>query len=204
VATSTRTIADLVYPRPQALPLALVRDVLVTAGGSVLVAALAQLSDHQLPVPHTGQTLGVLLAGAALGWRRGGVALLAYVAAGLAGLPFFAGSTTGFSVLAGTTGGYLVGFIAAAMLIGFLAERGWDRTPWLMALAMVLGNAVIYLFGASWLAHVANLTPQLAFQFGVQPFLLFDAIKLAVAVILLPGAWFLAGRGKSQPRTSGS
>ena len=138
MATSTRTIADLVYPRPQTTALAVLRDVLVVIGGAVFVAALAQISDHQVPVPHTGQTLGVLLAGAALGWRRGGLALTAYVAAGLAGLPFFAGSTTGFAVLAGPTGGYLIGFIAAAMLVGFLAERGWDRAPWTMALAMVL------------------------------------------------------------------
>ncbi len=200
MATSVRTLSDLVYPRPhRALP-GLLRDLLVIVGGSVIVAALAQVSDHQVPVPHTGQTLGVLLVGAALGWRRGGLALLAYVGAGLAGLPFFAEGHAGLGTLEGTTGGYLVGFIAAAMLVGYLAERGWDRAPWLMALAMVLGNGVIYLLGAAWLALVLHLTPAQAIAFGVQPFLLFDAIKLVIAVIALPGAWWLAGRGTPRSR----
>lgn len=195
VATSTRTLSDLVFPRPQQQTFALLRDAGLIIGGSVVVAALAQLSDHQLPVPHTGQTLVVLLVGAALGWRRGGLALLTYVAAGLAGLPFFANGNAGLGVLVGRTGGYLIGFIAAAMLVGWLAERGWDRSPWLMALAMVLGNAVIYLCGVSQLlAVVPGLTPLQGFQLGVQPFLLFDAIKLIIAVIVLPGAWWIAGR----------
>jgi biotin transport system substrate-specific component len=199
VATSTRTISDLVFPRPQRLGLAVLRDAGLIIGGSVVVAALAQLSDHQLPVPHTGQTLGVLLVGAALGWRRGGRALLTYVAAGLAGLPFFANGNAGLGVLVGPTGGYLIGFIAAAMLVGWLAERGWDRSPWLMALAMVLGNAIIYLCGVGQLLVVVHgLTLMQAFQVGVLPFLIFDAIKLIVAVIVLPGAWWIAGRGSRQ------
>jgi biotin transport system substrate-specific component len=198
VAVSARTLSDLVYPRPQRVPLALLRDLLVIAGGSALVAALAQVSDHQVPVPHTGQTLGVLLVGAALGWRRGGLALLAYVGAGLAGLPFFAEGHAGLATLAGPTGGYLAGFIAAAMLIGYLAEQGWDRSPWLMALAMILGNAVIYLCGAAWLGFVLRLSPAQAFSLGVQPFLFFDALKLIIAVIALPGAWWLAGRHTSR------
>jgi biotin transport system substrate-specific component len=198
MATSTRTLADLAFPRPQSQQAAILRDALLVLGGAGVVAALAQVSDHQLPVPHTGQTLGVLLVGAALGWRRGGLALLAYVTAGLAGLPFFAGSSAGLATLRGTTGGYLVGFVLAAALVGYLAERSWDRTPWMMALAMVLGNLVIYLFGVAWLMVGFQLTFAQAYVGGVQPFLFFDAIKLVIAMILLPGAWFVAGRRKVQ------
>ncbi len=199
MATSTRTFADIVFPRPQAQRVGLLRDALVVLGGTAVVAGLAQVSDHQLPVPHTAQTLGVLLVGAALGWRRGGLALLAYVLAGVAGLPVFANGTGGAAALAGTTGGYLVGFILAAALIGFLAERGWDRTPWMMALAMVLGNLIIYVAGVAWLIAAFHLSLRQAYLGGVQPFLIFDALKLGVAVILLPGAWFIAGRGKARP-----
>ncbi len=198
MATTTRTFADLVFPRPQAQQVGLLRDGLLVLGGAAAVAALAQLSDHQVPVPHTGQTLGVLLVGAALGWRRGGLALLTYVVAGLAGLPFFAAGSGGLARLTGPTGGYLVGFIVAATLVGWLAERGWDRTPWLMALAMVLGNLVIYALGVAWLMRTLHLSFSVAYQGGVEPFLAVDAIKLVLAVIILPGAWFLLGRGKTQ------
>ena len=195
MATSTRTFSDLVFPRPRLLPAALLRDALLVLGGSAVVAALAQVAIPLQPVPVTGQTLGVLLVGAALGWQRGGLALLAYLAEGLAGLPVFAEGKFGLPTLLGPTGGYLVGFILAAALVGWLAERHWDRTPWLMAAAMVLGNLVIYLVGVSWLATVYHLTPQLAYQFGMQPFLIGDTLKLIGAVIVLPGAWFIAGRG---------
>jgi biotin transport system substrate-specific component len=196
MATSTRTFADLVFPRPQAQRGGLLRDALLVLGGAVAVTELAQVSDHQVPVPHTAQTLGVLLVGAALGWRRGSLALVTYVLAGIAGLPVFANGTGGAATLAGPTGGYLVGFILAAALVGFLAERGWDRTPWLMALAMVLGNLVIYALGVAWLMAAFHLSLADAYLGGVKPFLVFDALKLVVAVIVLPGAWFIAGRGK--------
>jgi biotin transport system substrate-specific component len=173
------------------------RNSVLIVGGSLLVAGLAQLSIPLQPVPVTGQTLGVLLVGAALGWRRGGLALLAYLAEGLVGLPVFAEGRAGLPVLLGPTGGYLVGFILAAALVGFLAERAWDRTPWLMALALVLGNLVIYAVGVPWLAVVLRLPPQPAYQFGMGPFLIGDALKLAVAMVLLPGAWFIARRGKA-------
>jgi biotin transport system substrate-specific component len=114
--------------------------------------------------------------------------MLTYVAAGTAGLPLFAEGRGGISVLLGPTGGYLVGFIFAAALVGFLAERGWDRTPWMTALAMLLGNIVIYLFGLPWLAVALHLSADLTVKYGLQSFLLGDAIKLIAAVVLLPAA----------------
>ena len=195
MATSPRTVVDLVIARPRSLPIARLRDALLVVGGSAIVAGLAQVAIPLQPVPVTGQTLGVLLIGAALGWQRGGLALLAYLTEGLVGLPVFAEGKAGLATLLGPTGGYLVGFIVAAMLVGLLAERHWDRTPWMMALAMVLGNLVIYLFGVPWLAVALHLGPQLAYQFGMQPFFIGDALKLIVAVIVLPGAWLVARRG---------
>lgn len=149
------------------------------------------------PVPITMQTLMVLLTGMLLGSRLGSITILAYLAEGLAGLPVFAGGTSawspssipGVSVLLGPSAGYLVGFVFAAALVGWLAERGWDRVWWTTALAMVLGNVVIYAFGVGWLSTFLGLST--AIGAGMLPFLIGDAIKIALAVIALPGGWAL-------------
>lgn len=193
----TPTFSDLILPRPQATTPALARDGLLMLGGSLLVALLAHLTIPLPLVPITGQTLGVLLAGAALGWRRGGLAMLAYLAEGGVGLPVFAGGTGGMVHLLGPTGGYLVSYVLAAALIGFLAEHGWDRRSWSTALAMLLGNLVIYAVGLPWLGVVAHLSPQHTFQFGLYPFIIGDTIKLVLAAALLPGAWYLVTRVKA-------
>ena len=194
MATSTRTIADIVLPRPHARTTGLLRDALLVIGGVAFVALTSQVSIPLQPVPITLQTLAVLLVGAAYGWQRGAVTLLAYYLAGAAGLPLFANHNFGIATAVGPTGGYQVGFIFAAALVGYLAEQGWDRTPWLMALAMVLGNLVIYAFGVLWLAYYLHLPITLAIKFGLSPFLLGDAIKLGIAVILLPVAHLALSR----------
>lgn len=205
MAISTQTLSDVAIPRSQQPSRAFVRDALVILGSTVALALLAQVSIPLQPVPITGQTFGVLLIGAALGWKRGGLALLAYLAEGVAGLPVFAEGKAGWVVLSGPTGGYLVGFVFAAMLVGFLAERGWSRLPWLTALAMVLGNVVIYLVGVPWLAvYVASVAHlpfdaalRYAFQNGLTPFIVGDVLKLVAASLVLPGAWLALGkRGK--------
>jgi len=205
MATAPRTISELVFPQPQTRAQALGRDAALILLGAALVAGFAQITIHLPFVPLTGQTLAVLLVGASLGWRRGALALLTYVAGGAAGLPIYAEHKAGLVVLAGPTGGYLIGFIVAAAIVGFLAERGWDRTPMLTTMAMIIGNVVIYAFGAGWLAyyfatHLAKLFPtvsaalQGAYTIGVQPFLLGDAIKIAIAVVALPIAHQLLSR----------
>ncbi len=193
MATATPTIADIILPHPQKKSLVIAREALLIVGGTALMAGVAQLAIPLKPVPITFQTLGVLLIGAAYGWKRGGATMFTYVAAGTAGLPIFAEGKSGPAVLFGFTGGYLAGFIFAAALVGFLAERGWDRTPWMTALAMLLGNVVIYLFGLPWLAVVAHQPASYAVQFGLLPFLLGDGIKLIAAVVLLPAAHFALG-----------
>jgi len=188
MATATPTITEIILPHPQRQSLIIAREASLIVGGAALMAGVAQLAIPLQPVPITLQTLGVLLLGAAYGWKRAGATMLTYVVAGTAGLPIFAEGRGGFSVLFGPTGGYLVGFIFAAALVGFLAERGWDRTPWMTALAMLLGNIVIYLVGLPWLAVALHLPADLMVKYGLQPFLFGDTIKLIAAVVLLPAA----------------
>ena len=185
--------------RPTVRRSALLYDAALVLAGSLLIALSAQIAVPLpfSPVPVTGQTLAVLLVGALLGSRRGSLAVLVYIAQGMAGLPVFAGGAAGPARLLGPTGGYLVGFVAAAYLVGLLAERGWDRRVSTTAAAMALGNVVIYAVGALWLAvFVAGLVP--ALTAGVMPFIPGDLVKIAIAALLLPAGWKLLGRRSSR------
>jgi len=173
-------------------PLTLRRDVAVVLLGSWLVALAAQVTIPLQPVPITGQTFGVLLIGAALGFRRGALALAAYLVQGALGLPFFAGGAGGLARLLGPTGGYLIGFVFAAALVGALAERGWDRRFLSTLAAMALGNLVIYAFGLPWLAQFAGWEKVAAL--GLLPFLPGDALKMLLAAVTLPALWAWVGR----------
>ena len=166
------------------------RDLLLIVGGSLLVALFAQIEIPLQPVPITGQTFAVLLVGAALGAKRGAAALAVYLVEGIAGLPFFSGGAHGFSHLTGATGGYLIGFIAAAYLIGLLAERGLERSFRTSLIPFLAGTAIIYAFGVSWLAVVLGSLRD-AVTLGLLPFLIGDAIKLVAAALALPAAWKL-------------
>ncbi|MEM7735332.1 MAG: biotin transporter BioY [Deinococcota bacterium] len=171
------------------------RDVIHVGVGVLFLALLAQVRLELGAVPLTGQTLGVVLLAAAYGWRKGTLTMLVYLVVGASGLPVFAAGASGLAVLRGTTAGYLVGFVVAALLVGYLAERGWDKTIWLTACTMVLGNLVIYVFGLSWLRQFApDWTTTLAW--GLTPFLVGDGLKIAVAALLLPTAWRLLGRAR--------
>ena len=189
--------ADLL--RPTMRRSALLYDAALVLGASLVIALSAQVAIQLpfSPVPITGQTMAVLLVGALLGSRRGALAVMAYIAEGLAGLPVFAGATAGLARLFGPTGGYLVGFVAAAFLVGWLAERGWDRRFGKTLAAMTLGNLVIYAVGVVWLAvFVGGLSR--AWSLGVLPFLPGDVIKIILAAVLLPGGWKLLGmRGRT-------
>jgi biotin transport system substrate-specific component len=180
--------------RPTVRRSAWLYDAALVLAGSLLIALSAQVavSLPWSPVPVTGQTLAVLLVGALLGSRRGSLAVLTYIAQGLAGLPVFAGGAFGMARLLGPTGGYLVGFVAAAFLVGLLAERGWDRRVLTTAAAMTLGNLVIYAVGALWLApFVGGLDKALAL--GALPFIPGDLLKIGAAALLLPAGWKLLG-----------
>ncbi len=190
MASDTRALADRLITKASTRAINITRDAGLILAGSFFVALLAQAQIPLQPVPVTLQTFGVLLIGAALGSRRGALTMLAYAIEGAAGLPVFAGGTSGIAKIVGPTGGYIIGFIFAGLLVGWLAERGWDRTPWMMALAMIAGNLVIYSFGASWLAYWLH-SFSLALHFGVYPFLIGDLLKVIAAAIALPLAHWL-------------
>ncbi len=187
--------ADMLRPTDRTRALAY--DAVLVIGGSLLVALFAQISIDLpfTPVPITGQTFAVLLVGALLGSQRGAAALTAYLVEGVAGLPFFAGGESGIVILAGPKGGYLVGFVAAAFVVGWLAERGWDRRIPTTALAMLIGNVIIYLFGVLRLGALIGFDK--APTLGLLPFIPGDLIKLALAAALLPLGWKLPGMRRS-------
>jgi biotin transport system substrate-specific component len=187
------TLADVLSPRQQRSWLL---DVVLLVLFSTFVALTAQVEIPLWPVPLTLQTLGVLFTGAVLGSRRGALALLLYLTEGALGLPVFAGGASGVGYMLGPTGGYLVGFVVAAGVVGWLAQRGWDRRLVWVAVAMVIGNVIIYVCGVAWLAvFLGDLWGALVK--GMLLFVVGDLIKIAVAALTLPGGWKLARRRDS-------
>lgn len=178
--------------------------VAVVALAVALTAAAAQFT---MPLPFTAvpfvlTPLAVLLVGAALGSRLGGLTQVLYLAAGVAGLQVFAPSAVlppGFARLAGPTGGYLMAYPLAAFLTGWLAERGWDRRYLTSAAAMLVGLAVIYAGGVSWLAASVTHSLPAAVAGGLTPFVALDVVKVAAAAAILPQASRLAGRDRHLP-----
>ena len=171
-----------------------IRRVIIELGlivvGSAVVALGAQLAVPLpfTPVPVTLQTLAVLLVGVALGWRRGGAAIILYLVEGAAGLPVFAGGAAGAAHLFGATGGYLFGFVAAAALVGWLAQRGWCRHLFGSLMVMTAGTVVIFAFGLTWLAAVVGIGS--AINLGLVPFIPGAILKVACGA----GASPVAGR----------
>ena len=191
-AVHSRTLADAVVPR------SLVRDAALVVGFAALTAAAAQLTIHLpwTPVPITGQTFAVLATGTALGWKRGGLSQLLYVAVGALGAPIYAGHHGGWAQVTGATGGYLVGFIVAAALVGALCERRQDRELLTSLPAMLAGSALIYAFGVPWLAHSLGVSGTKAVELGMAPFLIGDTVKLVLAGAIAPAAWRFVGRSE--------
>jgi len=174
-------LADLVPGR-------LVRDIALIGGSAALVGVAAQVAVPLpgTPVPVSMQTFAVLLVGATLGFGRAFAGLALYAVAGLAGVPWFAGAASGWHF---ASFGYVIGFALAAALVGRLAAHGGDRTPMRTVGTMVAGNVVIYALGVPWLMAFTGAGIGQALQLGIVPFLIGDAIKIALAAGLLPGAW---------------
>jgi biotin transport system substrate-specific component len=186
--SSPRVIADLI-PGDRA------RDAGLVLGGAALTGLAAQVSvliPAVSPVPFTLQTAAALLVGASLGMVRGLLSMVVYLLAGLAGVPWFAAGEAGW----GHSGGYLLGFVAAAALVGWLSERGEDRRYLSSVGEMVLGNLVIYAFGVTVLvlSHPEINTLADGLTYGAVPFLMWDLLKIAVVAGVLPLAWKLVGR----------
>lgn len=195
-AVRALTLADAIArPRPGAL-----RNTLLVVGASLATAAAARIAVPVpwSPVPLTGQTFAVLLAGAALGPARGFLALALYLLEGAAGLPVFAGGAGGAARLAGPTGGYLLAFPFAAALTGALAARGWDRRFIGTLAAMLLGSVVIFAAGLAQLSRFLPADRVLAA--GLFPFIPGDLLKAALAALALPRAWRRIGARAGDPR----
>ena len=205
MAMTDMTLAERVSPRA-----ALMQVVLVVAGIALLtLAAKVQVPMWPSPVPVTMGTFAVLALGAAYGPRLGLVTILGYMAIGALGADVFAGSAkvSGLAYMMGSTGGYLAGYVLATLALGLAARAGWDRSVPKMAGAMLIGNALIYLPGVLWLNHVivagglfkadtfATVRDQ-TLAWGLTPYLIGDAMKLALAALLLPGLWKIVGRAR--------
>jgi len=181
-----------------------VRDAIAIVGFALLTALAAQITIPLgfTPVPWTGQTFAVLLAGGVLGSRRGALSMLLYVSLGAIGMPFYAEGAGGWTAATGATAGYLVGFIVAAFVVGLMAEHGQDRKLSTSIPAFLAGTIIIYTFGAGWLAYdlglplTAGAGESSAISLGVAPFLVGDVFKALLAGALLPAAWRFLDDGR--------
>ncbi|MDT0181230.1 biotin transporter BioY [Microbacterium sp. ARD31] len=194
-APSRRRVLADVIARPSSRALALAVDAGLVVAGAALVAVLAQASIPLWPVPITGQTLAVIVVGAALGARRGAAALVTYMAAGLAGFPVFADFTGSIAAVGKPSFGFIIGFIVAAFVAGWFAERAWDRKPWLAFVGFIAASAVPFVFGIPYMAIILNAVMGLELSFwqlleaGLFPFILGGVVKAAIAALVIPGAW---------------
>ncbi len=192
--TAPSPIAGVLWPSSGKPAAALRRAVILAVAGVVLLAVSAKV-NLQLPfVPMTLQTLVVLMIGAAYGWRLGTATLVLYLLVGACGLPVFAGPTGGLKPLFGATSGFLFGFVVAAFLTGWLAERGWDRSVGWLFVAMGIGHFIILSMGWAWLAFGVGLGIGKALIVGVTPFLAGALLKNAIGALIIPLAYGAAGR----------
>lgn len=175
-------------------PRGLAKDALLVLAGGALVAVLAQVAIPLWPVPITGQTLAVMIVGASLGAWRGAAAMVAYMVAGLAGLPVFAKFASGLATIGTPSFGYIIGFIVAAFVVGWLAERRWDRRPLLSIAAFGFASLIPFLIGVPYMAAVlAQLGTPVgaadAINLGFTPFIIGGLVKWAIAAAVMPLAW---------------
>lgn len=197
-----QTLVEIVWPASTVLNAlgSALRVILLTVIGSLVIWLAAKIQVPFYPVPMTMGTFAVLVIGMAYGWRLGTATVLLYLTEGILGLPVFAGTPEkgiGLSYMLGGTGGYLIGYMLSAAAVGTLAERGWDKNILTTGLAMLLGNALIYLPGLLWLGILFGWDKPII-QWGLAPFILGDLVKLALAAALMPLAWKLFGRHKGR------
>ncbi|MBT2501777.1 biotin transporter BioY [Curtobacterium sp. ISL-83] len=192
LSAAPRPLADAVLPRT------LVTSTALVLGGAVLTAAAAQVSVPLWPVPITGQTLAVLLVGSALGARRGAASMLVYALLGLVGLPVFAAGTSGAGVLFGASGGYVVGFVAAAAVVGWVADRFGDRPLRTAILSCTLGTVVTFGFGLAWLAVVLGTDLQQTLAYGLYPFIVGGVVKALFGAAVIRLGWAAALRRRTR------
>ena len=211
VSMTDRVLAEAIGPG-EGTALRIKQAVLVVAGIALLaIAAQIKVMVPPSPVPVNLGTFAVLTIGAAYGPRLGLATILGYMLIGALGFDVFASSTaelSGISYMMGSTGGYLFGYVLATLALGLLARRGWDRSVVLMAAAMLIGNVILYVPGLVWLAYWITSTGKLdlatygalsdqTLAWGITPYLIGDAMKLALAALLLPAVWKLVGKARA-------
>jgi biotin transport system substrate-specific component len=198
---STRALAPTLWQGGQNRVL---REVLLVLAGTALIAIAAKIKVPFYPVPMTLQTLAIMLIAATYGLRLGTIAVLAYLLEGALGLPVFTNTPpmiAGPAYFLGTSGGFLVGFVVLALIVGYSAVRGWDRSIPKLFAAILVGEVIMLALGFAWLAWFATLSSGAtglgaakAFAGGVTPFLLGDALKIVLTALAVPAAWSLIGR----------
>lgn len=196
LALTNKVLVDAIAPR-DGTQLLIKQAALVVLGIAVLAIA-AKIKVPMWPVPVTMGTFAVLTIGAAYGARLGLVTILGYMIVGALGFDVFAGSSAeayGLTYMMGGTGGYLLGYVMATVALGWFAQAGWDRSAGKMALAMLAGNVIIYVPGLIWLGMLYGWDKPIL-QWGLTPFLIGDALKLALAAALLPALWKMIGRAR--------
>ncbi|QQA44923.1 biotin transporter BioY [Pelagovum pacificum] len=191
-----KVLADAVWPSEAEGRSKLLRQAALVAGGILFMILASKIRVPMWPVPVTMQTFGALTVGAVLGARLGLVSMFGYLALGALGMQVFTGETAGLGYMVGPTGGYLVGFAFAAWAMGALSRRGWDRSVGGMVGALLIGNAIIYAVGVPWMAYLfaAERGMGWVIEWGFTKFLIGDALKLALAAMILPAAWRFAAR----------
>jgi biotin transport system substrate-specific component len=189
VNPNAATLRLALFPRTGVLT-----EAALIVAGAALVALAAQVRIPMDPVPITGQTFAVLLVGASYGAVRGTASLSLYLVAGLLGAPVYTQQNSGWEYFTGATGGYIIGFVFAAAVTGYLAEQRWDRRLSSAIAAMFIGSIAVYAIGLPWLAAVLNLDFETTLKEGLAPFVPGDLLKLFLAAALLPTAWRLVDR----------
>lgn len=197
LALGRPTLADRIFSRSLAV------DLVLIAAGTALTAVAAQLVIPLWPVPITGQTFAVLFVGATLGATRAALSMSLYLVLGVVGLPVYSPQAdgshlTGMVALQAPSFGYIIGFILAASLVGWLAQLEWDRKALKVFVSFVAGSLVVYAVGVPWLMATTGMSFTTALTVGVMPFLIGDSIKALIAAGLLPLSWKLIARADSR------
>ena len=192
LAPGRPTLADRIFTH------SIATDVVLIAAGAALTAVAAQLTVPLWPVPITGQTLAVLVVGSTLGAVRGSISMLVYAVLGIVGLPVFSDASHGFGVIAGPTGGYIIGFIFAAALTGWLAQRTWDHRILGAVASFAAGTLVTFAIGLPWLAVSLGLNLEQTLAAGLYPFVVGGIVKALLAAGFIRLAWF--GINRSEDR----
>ena len=190
VESEKTNMTEKSYSKPKNTKKSVLTDMVYVAVFTAIISVLAQISiPLGIIVPFTLQTLGVFIASAMLGWKRGTLSVILYVLLGVIGLPVFAGFSGGVSVLFGPTGGYIIGFIFTALAVGFMTDK-LGRKLWVLAVSMVVGLLLCYIFGTAWFIILYNMQGKVmdlitALGYCVFPFLIADGLKIIVAAVLV-------------------